>query len=193
MLINRSFCSTFHLTDLARYSSLRGPILRASVCLAPVALHVLGIVNIHVGLALGTALTLFILAARQRAHQPVRSRIPSAHLTLQALYAYDHALLVLYSKVLALIVPELVIFLKDMRYVPLPWSFNSVVATCATVHLAFSAQLFTRVRSELDVLGCVLLAVAIELYCIYPLYRIVNFMCCFLLLHFPSLVRGRTN
>jgi len=77
--------------------------------------------------------------------------------------------------------------------VALPWSFNAFMALCLVVHLCFSEPLFYLSRHDIDAVACVLLALGIEVYCIYPIYRVVTFMSFFLLLNVPSLLRGRRS
>lgn len=70
-----------------------------TACLSVVVLDAVRVVNIYPGLAIVLSLIWFLLACRRRYYQP-------------NLFLYDHSLLVIYSKVLALIMPEIIIFVK---------------------------------------------------------------------------------
>eukprot|EP01125_Pyxidicula_operculata_P008752 TRINITY_DN2909_c0_g1_i2.p1 TRINITY_DN2909_c0_g1~~TRINITY_DN2909_c0_g1_i2.p1 ORF type:complete len:418 (-),score=6.37 TRINITY_DN2909_c0_g1_i2:538-1791(-) len=147
-----------------------------SFCLLVIiSVHQTALLNIHECIPMIISIVVFILKPRRYASENQIN--------------YDHSLLVIYSMILLLTIPDFVIFIKDTTYSALPFSYTGFMAICMVLHLYLSEYMLQTSRTQLDLVACVLLAIGIQLFCLYPIYRINNLMCFFFLFNISTLLR----
>eukprot|EP01124_Arcella_intermedia_P018158 TRINITY_DN2512_c0_g1_i1.p1 TRINITY_DN2512_c0_g1~~TRINITY_DN2512_c0_g1_i1.p1 ORF type:complete len:959 (-),score=170.88 TRINITY_DN2512_c0_g1_i1:55-2931(-) len=118
-------------------------------------------------------------------------------------FNFDHTLLWIYAQQLALTFPEFVAtakihqissiwqLIENMKLKELTDPDTTIISSSAFVtlimilHLFYSDFFLKLSKTNGDILGCLILAVGIEVYCMWPFFRVVDFMSFFAFVNLP--------